>query len=344
MKKNDARGFSNEVRKNIRDQIVRLRKEGKKNKDIAVFFGISAQHASTIWQRYLKGGKKAIALGARGRREGGQRTLTMSQEKEIIRLITDKTPDQLKFPFALWTRKAVQELIARQYKITMPIRTTGMYLSRWGFTPKKAVKQAREQQSEAVRRWLDTEYPRIRKEAKKEGAEIFWGDETGIQNQANRSLGYAPRGTKPLLRIPAKKERLNMLSAINNEGKVRFMIFTETLNGSRMIDFMKRLIKDTKKKVYFILDNLKVHHGKVVTEWLEKKKEHIRVFYLPSYSPELNPDEYLNQDLKQRVHSGSQAVTKKDLQHKTESFMRRLVRRPHHVKKYFHHQAVRYAA
>jgi len=266
------------------------------------------------------------------------------QEREIQRLIVDKTPDQLKFPFALWTRKAVQELIRRKYRITMPIRTVGMYLSRWGFTPQKPVKKAREQKPEVVEHWLKTEYPRIAKQAKKEKAEIYWGDETGIQNEANRTRGYFPRGIKPVLRVPSKKERISMVSAINNEGKVRFMIYRDSMISSRLIDFMNRLIKDTGRKVYLILDNLKVHHSKDVTKWLEKKKDEIAVFYLPSYSPELNPDEYLNNDLKHWVHSGIQAETVKDLKHKTESFMRRLLKRAHHVKKYFEHQAVVYAA
>jgi transposase len=344
MRKTDARSFNDDTKQHIRDQIIRLRKEGKKNKDIVLFLGISEQHASTIWQKYRKGGKKAVALGLRGRRHGEKRSLSRDQEREVKNLIIDKTPDQLKFPFALWTRQAIKDLVRREYGIDMPIRTVGEYLSRWGFTPKKPVKKAREQKPEAVETWLKNEYPLIAKEAKKEKAEIFWGDETGIQNEANHVRGYAPQGTKPVLRIPSKKERISMLSAVNNEGKVRFMIFKESMTSSRLIDFIKRLIKDTRRKVYLILDNLKAHHSKAVTRWLEKKKDYIRVFYLPPYCPELNPDEYLNNDLKQRVHSGTQAITAKELKYKTESFMRQLLRRPHHVKKYFEHPAVRYAA
>jgi transposase len=344
MEKRDARTLGKEVQQATRDQVVRLRKQGRKNKDIAVFLGISAQHASTIWQKYLKGGKNAVALGVRGRRHGEKRTLTEEQEREVTRLIIDKTPDQLRFPFALWTRKAVQELIQRKYRITMPIRTIGEYLSRWGFTPQKPVKRAKEQNTEAVNRWLKIEYPLIAGRAKEEKAEIYWGDETGIQNEANRVRGYSPRGTSPVIRVTAKKERISMISAINNEGKVRFMMYRETMTSSRLITFMKRLIKDAERKIYLILDNLRAHHSKDVTRWLESVKNAIEVFYLPSYSPELNPDEYLNNNLKNRVHSGTQAHTVKDLKRKTGSFMRTMVKRPHHVKKFFQHQAVAYAA
>lgn len=344
MEKIDARTHSPKVQYEIRKQVIRLRKQGLPNKMVAQGVGISVYHASRIWQNYQKGGSNAIEPGTRGRRHKEKRTLMEDQEREIQHLIIDKTPDQLKFPFALWTRKAVQELIKKRYTIDMPIRTVGMYLSRWGFTPQKPVKKAREQKPEAMERWLKEEYPRIARQAKKEKAEILWGDETGIQNEANRTRGYSPQGIKPVLRISSKKERISMISAINNEGKVRFMIYRESMTSSRLIGFMTRLIKDAGRKVYLILDNLKVHHSKAVAEWLEKKKDNIAVFYLPSYSPELNPDEYLNNDLKNRVHSGTQAKTVKDLKHKTESFMRTLVKRPHHVKKYFEHQAVAYAA
>jgi transposase len=344
MEKRDARTLGKEVQQANRDQVIRLRKQGKKNKDIAVFLSISVQHASTIWQKYLKGGKNAVALGARGRRHGEKRTLTKEQEQEVKRLIIDKTPDQMRFPFALWTRKAVQELIRRKYRTDMPIRTVGQYLARWGFTPRKPVKRAQEQNTAAVNRWLTAEYPKIAGRAKEEKAEIYWGDETGLQNEANRMRGYSPRGTSPVIRVSAKKERISMISAINNEGKVRFMMYRESMTSSRLITFMKRLIRDAGRKVYLILDNLRAHHSKDVSQWLETVKNAIEVFYLPSYSPELNPDEYLNNDLKSRVHSGTQALTVKDLKHKTGSFMRTLVKRPHHIKKHFNHPVVAYAA
>jgi transposase len=344
MERIDGRTHNQETQYEIRKQVVRLRKQGLPNKVVAEGVGISVGRASKIWQSYKKGGINAIRPGKRGRRTGTQRTLSSDQEAEIRKALIDKTPDQLKFPFALWTRKAVRELIHEWYGMLMPIRTVGEYLSRWGFTPQKPVKKALEQNPKVVAQWLKTEYPQIARKGKQEKAEIYWGDETGIQNEANRVRGYAPRGKTPTIRLSAKKERLNMISAINNEGKVRFMMYKESMTSDRLITFMTRLIKDAARKVYLILDNLKVHHSKKVTEWLDARKEKIQVFYLPAYSPEYNPDEYLNGDLKGRVHSGMQARSEKDLKHKTESFMRMLVKRPHHVRKYFEHPSVAYAA
>ena len=214
----------------------------------------------------------------------------------------------LKFPFALWTREAVRQLMRRRYGVDMPVRTVGLYLERWGFTPQKPVRLAREQNPEAVERWLKTEYPKIAAMAKKEKAEIYWGDETGVQNEANRIRGYGLRGKTPVLRVRAKKAHISMISAITNEGKVRFTIYREAMTQVKLIAFMGRLVRDAGRKVYLILDNLKAHHGKKVAEWLEAHKDEIAVFYLPSYSPEMNPDEYLNNDLKTRVHSGALAT------------------------------------
>lgn len=343
MEKIDARRLKQEVQQALRDQVIRLRKQGKMNKDVAEFLGISRQHASTLWQKYVRGGKKEVLLGTRGRRHGEKRTLTAEQEREVQKLIVDKTPDQLKFPFALWTREAVRLLMGRRYRIDMPVRTVGEYLKRWGFTPQKPVKRAKEQNSEMVARWLKTEYPRVAAMAKKEKAEIYWGDETGVQNEANRIRGYGPKGKTPFLRVTAKRAHISMISAITNEGKVRFMIYREAMNQAKLIAFMSRLARDARRKVYLILDNLKAHHGKNVAAWLEKHKTKIVVFYLPSYSPEMNPDEYLNGDLKGRVHSGTLAGTEPELKHKTQSFMRMLIKRPHRVKSYFRHPMVAYA-
>jgi len=344
MEKIDARTYSPDAQHQIRRQIIRLRGKGFSNRVVAEGVGISESHASTIWQCYKKEGIKAIKPGRRGRRTGAQRTLSPDQEAEIQKALIDKTPDQMKLPFALWTRDAVKLLIDQCFGIDMPIRTVGEYLKRWGFTPQKPVKRAYEQNSEVVKKWLETDYPLIASRAKEEKAEIHWGDETGIQTGANRVRGFAPKGETPVIRLVAKKSHVSMISTINNQGKVRFMMYRDAMNSELLIKFMTRLIKDTDRKVFLVLDNLRVHHSKKVTKWLGEHKEQIEVFYLPSYSPELNPDEYLNGNLKNKVHSGTPIRNREDLEKKTRSFMRTLVKRPAHVRSYFRHQKVAYAA
>lgn len=345
MKTTDARRLNQETQFELRKQAVRLKeKGGMDNKAISEIVGLSPTYISTIWKKYQRGGLEAIKPGIRGRRHGEQRELTADQEKAIQKLLVDKTPDQLKLSFALWTRDAVRLAIKQNYGQDLPLRTITDYLKRWGFTPQKPTKRAYEQNPKAVAQWHDTVYPQIQARAKREKAEIHWGDETGIQNDAYNARGFAPKGKTPVVRINATKSRVNMISSITNQGKVRFMMYRETMTSQVLIKFLSRLIKDTDRKVFLILDNLRVHHSKAVKAWLEKNKDKIEIFYLPSYSPELNPDEYLNGDLKNHIRSGLPARSETELKKKTRSFMRKLQNRPHHVQNYFRHPKITYAA
>jgi transposase len=344
MEKTDARKLKPETQYELRKQVVRLRKKGKSNQEISETVGICPTHVSTIWQLYQKGGLEALKPKVRGRKHGEQRNLTAEQEAVVKKLLVDKTPDQLKLQFALWTRDAVRLAIKQEFDIDLPPRTITDYLKRWGFTPQKPTKRAYEQNPKAVEQWLETSYPEISARAKKEKAEIHWGDETGVQNDAYNAKGFAPKGQTPVVRLTAKRASINMISSITNQGKVRFMLYKETMTAPVFIKFLSRLVKDAKSKIFLILDNHRVHHSKDVKAWLEKHEEQIELFYLPSYSPELNPDEYLNGNLKQKVRSGIPARSQKDLVKKTRSFMKTLQRRPHHVRGYFKHPKVAYAA
>lgn len=340
----DARTLPNAAIEEKRRQAVKLRKNGMTLKEIAPLVGV---HHDTVgrWIRaYAAEGSKALSPKRRGLSEGDSRTMSAEQEARIKTLLADKTPDQLKMPYALWTRKSVKELIKHETGITLAIRTVGTYLKRWGMTPQKPKKQAYEQQPERVKQWLDEAYPAIQKQAKREDAEIFWGDETAMRSDCQHERGYAPKGQTPVVRINAKRHSLNMISAITNQGKVRFQLFEGGMNADLLIGFLKRLLKDAKRKVILILDNMRVHHARKVKEWLEGKEEDIEIFYLPAYSPELNPDEYLNCDLKCGVHSGKPARSKADLKSKVRSHMKMLQRRPHRVRKYFEHEKICYAA
>src|SRR4030043_1477279 len=344
MEKIDARTLNQEAQYQIRRQVIKLRKRGMKYKDIGEVGGITDTYACTIYKRYERDGAGAIAKRQRGRRPGEQLTLKGEQAAALQEEIIDKTPDQLKMPFALWTRQAVQQVIKHQYKIVMPIRTVGEYLNRWGFTPQKPAKQAYEQNPKAVKKWLEEEYPSITQQAKAEGAEIHWCDETGVRNDETTSRGYAPKGKTPIMRLNANRKSISMISSITNQGKVRFMVYKDAMNADLLIKFMGRLLKDAGRKVFMVVDNLRTHHSKPVKEWLDEHRDEIEIFYLPSYSPELNPDEYLNCDMKAAVHSGLPARNEKELKTKLVSHMRKLQKLPKRFTKYFKHPRINYAA
>ncbi len=344
MNNTDARKLSTDAQQQLRYQVIRLRKQGRLYKEICAITGVHRGTCSSWWSLYQKEGRKALKIKKRGRPTGSCRRLSPEQEQVIQRAISDKCPDQLKLPFALWTRISVQQLIKQLWNIQVPVRTIGDYLRRWNFTPQKPLKRAYEQNPKAVKKWLDEEYPAITKRAKKESAEIHWGDETGLCNDSYHGRSYAPRGKTPAVRIPARCKRVNMISSITNQGKVRFMIYEDRMNAATFIKFMKRLTKDADRKLFLIVDNLKVHHSYKARDWLEDHKDQIEVFFLPSYSPELNPDEYLNCDLKSAVHSGPVARTRSQLKAKALSHFRKLQKLPGRVANYFHHPKIRYAS
>jgi len=344
IEKIDARKFTTEAQQQIRNQAIRLKKSGRTYKEISQITGVHTSAIGRWYRAYKREGTKAIHIKKRGRPTGSCRTLDPEQEKTLQKAIYDKCPDQMKLPFALWTRIAVQQLIKQLWSIDMPIRTVGEYLHRWGFTPQKPLRRAYKQNPKAVKRWLDVEYPKIVKSAKKENAEIHWGDETGLCNDSYHGRSYAPRGQTPAIRLHPRCKRVNLISTVTNQGKVRFMVYKERMNSKILIKFMRRLIKNSEKKIVLILDNLKVHHSYVVRDWLEEHENEIEVFFLPSYSPELNPDEYLNCDLKSGVHSRTPARTKTQLKNKAISHLRKLQKLSDRVKKYFKHPKIAYAA
>jgi len=344
MKKFDARKLSTDAQQEIRYQVIRLKKKGHKRSEISEITGVHGGTISKWCTLYKTGGRQALKIKKRGRPEGSCRTLSGDQERKIQNDLIDKCPDQMKLPFALWTRVAVQQHILEVYKIKMPIRTVGEYLSRWNFTPQKPLKRAYKQNPKAVKTWLKEEYPVIKQRAKTEQAEIQWGDETGLCNDSYYGRSYAPKGKTPAIRLHPRCKRVNLISSITNQGKVRFMFYKDKMNSQTFIKFMKRLIKDADRKVFLILDNLKVHHSYVVKDWLKEHKDEIEVFFLPSYSPELNPDEYLNGDLKSGVHSGVPARTQDQLKRKALSHLRKLQKLPGRVANYFKHPKIAYAA
>ncbi|RLC17463.1 MAG: IS630 family transposase, partial [Deltaproteobacteria bacterium] len=275
MEKIDLRKASTAEKEAIRIRAIMMYKQNINQNEIALLLGV---HKNSIYQWvkiFKEQGKKGLKEVKKGRKKGDGKLLSNVQEKEVQKMIVDKMPDQLKLPYALWTRKAIVDLIKRTYNIKVAIRTMGDYLNQWGFTPQKPKKKAYEQNDKAVKDWLQKDYPSIVKKAKSENAEIHWGDETGIRNTSQYGRSYAPKGKTPVRKTMAKRISLNMISTVTNQGKVRFMTYEGTMNAQRFIVFLKRLIKGSSRKIYLILDNLKVHHSKLVKAWIEKNTDEI---------------------------------------------------------------------
>jgi len=342
--KTNAVRLSPEEQYQIRKSIVRLWKQGKSNPEIAETLDVSERHVRSVKKIYAEEGIAGIKPKTRGRRTGDKRTLTQEQEREIKKIIVDQDPDQLRLPGCMWTRENIRDLVKQKYKIDMPLSTLGYYLARWGFSVQRPAKRAYKQDEKKVAEWVEQEFPGIKERAKEENAEIYWGDETGVQNTANYAKGYAPIGKTPVVHVESKKMKINMLSAISNRGKLRFVLYKDNMNSDKLIDFMRRLVKDTKKKVFLILDNLRAHHSKKVHTWLEKHKAEIEVFFLPPYAPEYNPDELLNSNLKKNIGNRAMPRSEKELEHNVRSHMKSIQLKPDKIKAFFQAPATIYAA
>ena len=344
MEKIDLRMASTEEKVAIRKLAIKLYKQGHTKIEISRILEVNKNSVVSWCQKFESSGIKGLKEAPRGHKLGEGRLLQKEQEKQIQKWITDKMPDQLKLPFGLWTRKAIVELIKREYGIKVAERTMGDYLNRWCFTPQKPKKKAYEQNSKLVQKWLKEEYPKIKERVKKEGGVIHWGDETGVRNDCQHGRSYAPKGKTPIKMKMSKRISMNMISTVTNQGLVRFMIYKGTMNSQCLITFMRRLIKGSKKKVFLILDNLRVHHSRLVKEWIEGNKGKIALYYLPSYSPEMNPDEYLNCDLKNGLSHRPSPKDENQLKKNINSHMRLLQNNPDRVSKYFNHKSINYAA
>ena len=344
MSDHDARNQSLAELHERRKQVIRLHKKKYGVMQIVELTNLSWPAVRTAIDLYEAGGMAALKPKERGKKSGDGRSLMPEQEAHIRKLIADRRPEQLKMDFALWTRAAVGELIMREFKIALSVRGIGKYLKRWGFTPQKPIKKAYEQSPEAVKKWIDQEYPAIAERAKTEGGEIHWGDETALVNTHVRGRSYAPRGRTPVTYAPGTRQKLSMISTVTNKGQARWMIIDGNFGADRLIEFLEALIKDATKKIFLILDNLRAHHSKAIKAWLAERLDRIEVFYLPSYAPELNPDERLNADMKHAIGSKVPARTKAKLKAAAENHMATIGTTPERIRAYFQDPRVKYAA
>mgnify|MGYP001609570901 FL=1 len=342
MTNKDFRALTPQAQEEIRFKAVAAVKAGKTQGEVAALFGVSRMAVCTWTTRCRRSGAAALKAHKRGRKLGG--SLQSRQERLVIKAVVDRCPDQLKLPFYLWTREAVGQFIARKFGVQLSVWTVGRYLERWGFTPQKPIRRAFEQNPEEVRRWLRREYPQIRRFARQQRATIYWGDEMGMRSDHAAGRSFSPRGETPVILGTGKRFRCNMLSAISNRGKLQFMIFKERFTTPVFLKFLRRLLRQNRRKILLIIDSHPVHVSGATTRWLKKHTSRIRVYFLPGYSPELNPDEYLNQDVKTNAVGRTRPVDQKELIGNVRSYLRIAQARPSKIKRFFHHKHVRYAS
>ena len=344
MKPNDARKLSGEAQFALRVRAVEACElHGMTQGEAAEVLGVHRSRLNGWVQLYRSGGVQALAIKKRGR-PAGHTKLTKAQAASIRRTIIDRTPEQTKMPFVLWTRAGVAWLIRERFGVEVSLSTVGVYLRRWNLSPQKPVRRALERDPQAVEAWLEHEYPAIRAQAKREGAVVLWGDECGMRSDHAAGRSWSPVGRTPVVDATGRRFSINMISALSNRGELYFRIFRGRFNGGVFLDFLKRLAKQASQPVYLIVDGHPAHRAASVRHWLEANAPNLRLFFLPAYSPELNPDELLNNDVKTNAVGRKPPATVNEMERNVRSHLHRRQKQPDIVARFFHEKHVRYAA
>lgn len=340
----DARQLSDEALQVLRLRALRGIEQGYSEVELADLLGVRHETISRWWTAYVADGLPSLPGGRTGRPLGSGRFLSDAQANRIKELIDNNSPEKLGIAHALWTRRAVRDLIRKEFALDLAERTVGQYLRRWGYTSKKPARHSRKQKPDEVQKWLEETYPAIEEQAAQEDAEILWADEVGVDADHHPGSGYAREGERATMEVPGPHIRVNQITAISNEGTVRFMTYKGSLNAAVFLMFLSKLLEGASRKILLIADRLQAHKTPEVMAWVEAHKEQIEVFYLPAYAPERNPVEYLNNDMKGEVNKASLPDNRETLHTRILAFMNNLARIPNHVISYFLHPCVQYAA
>jgi len=341
MNRLDGRKLSHKTLEEIRIRAVQRVQDGESPEAVIRALGLSRACIYDWLARYRSGGWDAL----RARKIPGRpRLLTGRQMRWIYKTITDKNPLQLKFPYALWTRAMVQKVIADRYGIKLSLPSIGRLLAQLGLTCQRPLFRAYQQNRSLVEKWLKEEYPRIRAWAKREGAEIYFEDEAGLRSDFHAGTTWGVAGRTPVVRVTGARFGFNMMSAVSARGGLRFMVVKGSVRAKQFIDFIKRLLHGATRPIFLIVDGHPTHRAKAVQRYVDSLHGKLRLFFLPPYSPELNPDEQVWNDLKNHGLGRMAISTPQDMLSKAIAHLRGLQKRPRKVRSFFLHPDTCYAA
>jgi len=339
MNDTDGRKIDRKALEAIRIRAVRRVEAGESPEVVVKALGFTRSLIYEWLAKYREGGVDALR---RRKAPGKPPKLQGHQLRKIYRMVVGVDPRQLKFDFALWTRGMIREMIRREFKVNLSEVSVGRLLKKLGLTPQRPTRRAIERDDLLVLQWIADDFPKIQRLAKEQNAEIFFGDESSVRSDYHSGTTWAPIGKTPVVKTTAQRHRVNLISAISPRGALRFMATEETVTSSVFIQFLKSLLHNATRPVFLIVDNHSVHRSAEVREFVKSTKGRLRLFYLPPYSPELNPDEHVWNYLKN--HKIGRQTTKNgfDLAKRVESIMRSLQKLPEKVKSFFCHPWTKY--
>lgn len=307
-------------------------------------FGFSETSMCKYIKEYKEEKEASYKYKRRGVKVGTGSKMGEAQIDELVTKLLTHTPDELGLNYTLWTSKAVQEYIETNYSVTYNRRSIRKILTKLGFTSQKPIKLAYERDPEKIKAWLTEAYPKIKVRAMQEGARIYWGDEMGIQSTDNRGKTYGLKGKTPVIKKTGSRFKCNMLAAISPQGFMNWMVFEDNFTSEKCVEFLSRMIRQIKQKVFLILDNHRVHHSKKVKAYVEKHKDKLELFYLPPYCPDMNPQELVNQDVKANSNNFRVLKSVNDLTINLRYYLTKIQFNQFKIINYFTKKEVAYAA
>ena len=312
---------------------VQLLKAGNNSVIVAQMFGVSRAILFRWQQKYDEGGPPALEIK---KAPGPASRLTAEQLSRLHALIAGNDPRQLQFDFGLWTRKIIRDLIRRDFGVKYSEVQVGRLMKQLGFSPQRPLYRAYQQDPEAVEEWKKVIYPKIRALATEEGASIFFEDEAGIRTDHHSGTTWAPVGQTPVVITTGERKSIQMISAISPRGELRFRVYEGRMNAEVFVGFLKALLESVPGKIYLIVDGHPVHRSKKAREFAEEHSDgRLKLFFLPPYSPDLNPDEWVWNNVKNDRIAKSVVMSKDDLKAKALGALRRLQKLPHVVRGFF---------
>lgn len=336
----DARRLDHKTLTELRKRAVTSIQGGESPASVAAAFGVNERTVYRWLAAYRKGGWGELDARKRG---GRPRKLDGRAMKWIYETIAKKSPLQLKFPFALWTAAMVQQLIKSRFSVKLSHSSVCRLLNQLGLSAQRPLWRAYQQNPEAVERWKSEEYPRIRRRARRLGAQIFFADEAGVRSDFHSGTTWGKRGTTPVVSSTGARFGANIISAVSAQGQLRFMLTKGRVTASVFIEFLRRLLVNTETPIFLIVDGHPTHKAKSVKRFVAEQEGWLELYFLPPYSPELNPDELVWNDLKNNGLGRMAFSTREELRQLTLSHLLRIQKLPALIASFFHAPSTRYA-
>jgi len=335
----DGRTLPHDTLETIRLLAVRRVREGESPSEVIKGFGFCR---TTIY-RWLRAEREQGEEGLRTRKAAGPRPhLTEKQKEQVRQWINGKDPRQYGFDFGLWTRKIVAALIEKKFAVSLSLTSVGRLLAELGITPQKPLRRAYERNPEAIEQWQREDYPRLRQRAKERGADIFFLDEAGIRSDAPLGRTWAPKGQTPVVQTSGQRQKINAISAVNPHGAFWYTVYSGGLNASRFVEFLGKFLRHRRRPIFLVVDGHPSHRAKIVSKFVQDQKGRIELHFLPGYAPDLNPDEFVWNYLREKGTSKKPLLKNESLRKRVESDLAAIKALPRLVRSFFLAPSVAY--